>query len=59
MIDCEIPLERLYAMGRQLQDIKAPIAHQSIVRRGSDSYSVVEEGRVFDGIALEALGAIF
>jgi len=52
-----IPLQRHDPVGRELEDVQPPIAHEAKVRRRRDGEAVVEEGRVLDRAAVEALGA--
>lgn len=44
--------------GCQRQDVQSAIADEPEVRRGCAGYARVVEGRVFDGIAVEAFGAV-
>lgn len=44
--------------GCQRQDVQSAIADEPEVRRGRAGYAGVVEGRVFDGIAVEAFGAV-
>ena len=47
------------AFGCQTQDVEAAVTDETVVLRCCYCYSRVEEGRVFNGIAIEALGAVF
>ena len=51
-----IPLQRFYPSRGQLKYVKSPIAHQAIVGTCSYCYSIVEEGRILDCIALKGFG---
>ena len=53
----EIPFLRDDAFRCQTQDIETAIPYETEVGGGSYGKPGVEEGRVFDGIAVEALGA--
>ena len=46
-----------YARRRQSQDVEPAVADQAEVGGRRDGQARVEEWRVFDGIAIEALGA--
>ena len=52
-----IPFFSNDALTRQSQNIETSISYQTKVLRGSYSDSRVKERRVFDGVAIEALGA--
>lgn len=53
-----LPFHGLDALRRQLQDEESSIAHQAIVGCSRNSYAIIEEGAVFGGISLKALGDI-
>lgn len=52
-----LPFLRDDALGRQTEDVEPSIADEAEIRGGGDGYPGVEEGGVFDGVAIEALGA--
>ena len=55
----ELPFLSNDTLGRQSQDIEASIPYEPKVLGGSYGDSRVKEWRVFDGIAIEALSAVF
>ena len=46
-------------MGCQFQYIEPPVPNQPVIRCRCDSDPIVKEWRIFDGIALKALGSEF
>lgn len=55
----EVPFFRCNAIWCQTEDIKSSISYKTVMLRGGYGDSRVEEGRVFDGVSVEALGAVF
>lgn len=51
-----IPLFSDDAVGRQPENVEAPVAHEAKVGRGCDRDARIEEGAVLDRVAVEALG---
>ena len=52
-----IPFLRNDAPGRrEVQDVQTPVADEAVVCGRRDGEPGVEEGRVFDGVAIEAAG---
>jgi hypothetical protein len=45
-------------IGRQRQNIETSVTYESKIRRGCTGYPVVEERRVLNGVAIEALSSI-
>lgn len=55
----KVPFLRHHALWCQTEDIKSSISDQAVVLRSGYGNSRVEEGRIFDGVSVEALGAVF
>lgn len=54
-----VPFLSNNSLGRQPQYVEPAIAYYAVELRCRYSYAGVKKGRVFNGIAIEALGAIF
>jgi len=52
------PLLSYYAIGRETQNVQTPISHETEVRGTCNGYARIEEWRVLDAIAVEALGSV-
>lgn len=54
-----VPFLRNHPLGCQPKDVEPSIPYQTIMLRSSYRDSRIKEGRVFDRITIEALGAVF
>lgn len=57
LVYANILLLRHYTIWREAEDIQPPIAHESKIGRCGDCDAGVEEGGIFDRVALETLCA--